>query len=239
MKVRWNEPLKSIRKPKINQTMRIAVVTLLGLLSLTVNGQGGVVSAPILEGMTKTKMALEAEERLKESARHTEQMVEFSKQTQLAVQEVNVAKDRLQIIKDGVEKLQKINAKINDIRALEKALDRQVYMIERSRSFMQEVNQRGTLSLKQTSEALNMIQEIISSAIYTVSMLAIVLKPGGSEMNDYERLDLVTSFLEQLNQDVMLLETALYEVQRAESSVARSNSIQYMNDFFKTYTKAD
>jgi vacuolar-type H+-ATPase subunit H len=141
--------------------MRIVVFALLGLLSLTVNGQGGVVSAPVLEAQQKTQMGFEAEERAREAARHAAKMDELIAQTDLASKHVAVAKDRLQILKDGVEKLQKINAKINDIRALERALDRQVYMIERSRSFMEGVNARGTLSLKQTSDAIDIIQEII------------------------------------------------------------------------------
>jgi hypothetical protein len=219
--------------------MRIVVFALLGLLSLTVNGQGGVVSAPVLEAQQKTQMGFEAEERAREAARHAAKMDELIAQTDLASKHVAVAKDRLQILKDGVEKLQKINAKINDIRALERALDRQVYMIERSRSFMEGVNARGTLSLKQTSDAIDIIQEIISSASYTVSMLAIVLKPGNTEMDDYGRLSLMKSFLDQLNQDVLLLETALYEIERVESSTRRSHTVQYMNDYFKTYTKAD
>jgi hypothetical protein len=70
-------------------------------------------------------------------------------------------------------------------------------------------------------------------------MLAIVLKPGNTEMDDYGRLSLMKSFLDQLNQDVLLLETALYEIERVESSTRRSHTVQYMNDYFKTYTKAD
>lgn len=200
---------------------------------LPLKGQG-VVSVPILERMQATEMGLAAEDRASQEKRHLEQMLKYSEQVKLTTEQVDNAKERLAIVKEGVEKLKNINTKINNIKALERALEQQKYMIQRSEAFMQEVKQRGILSIQMTTEAFSTLEGLLSTTSYTISILSMVLT-SDTEMNDYGRLSLMKDFVDQLNDDILLMETAMYEIKRIENSTMNSNTVKYMQGFFSTY----
>ena len=57
-------------------------------IALTIKGQGGVVTAPILETMYSTEMGLKAEDRISDQAKHVQKMAEFTRQTAEAIKQV-------------------------------------------------------------------------------------------------------------------------------------------------------
>lgn len=202
-------------------------------IALTIKGQGGVVTAPILETMYSTEMGLKAEDRISDQAKHVQKMAEFTRQTAEAIKQVEKTEEHLSIVKEKTEKLRKINTKISNIRGLEDALQQEAYMIKRAYDFMEEVNKREILPLQVSSDALSILSGILSSASYTIRMLTIVLTPDESEMNDYERMNLMRTFLEDLNNDIVLFETAIYEIQRTEHLIVNSRTVDYMEAYFK------
>jgi hypothetical protein len=101
------------------------------------------------------------------------------------------SKEQRKMLKEGIDKLKKVNSRINDLHMLEEAVRHQMYTIEYSKKYINQLQASSQFTGPEISMMLGNFNNIIASSNRSMKLARMVLADYNLEMNDVERIEML------------------------------------------------
>lgn len=111
-----------------------------------------------------------------------------AQQVAVTTESLTTAKKQYDLLKKTMEKLEKVNSRLNELDMLERAMLNQQYTMTRSTQYYKGLKNSGQFSASELSMILGNFNNVIQASIRTMELGRLVLKNDALEMSDSERI---------------------------------------------------
>lgn len=136
--------------------------------------------------------------------------------------------ERLQMLKDATRTLKEVNRRIVNINILEDAIVVTARTHEMTIEHIKRIERNQLFSVDEYVMITSMVQRCLSMTAYTIKQLTVVVTDNFAQMGDGERQQNLNIFLTKLQNDLEVIASLLWEIEKMENNLMHLRTTQYM-----------